>query len=57
MKMVSNKAAWIPKPRGQLEVGDGPEAKVGAYDVLIENKAVAINPGMRFFGTACCLDG
>jgi len=55
--MVSNKAAWISKPHEQLEVRDGPEAKVGAYDVLIENKALAINPGMRFFGTACCLDG
>jgi NADPH:quinone reductase-like Zn-dependent oxidoreductase len=43
--MVNNKAAWLPQPHGQLEVGDGPDPKVGDSDVLIENKAVAINPG------------
>ena len=45
--MVSNKAAWITKPHGKLEVGDGPEPQVGDHDVLIENKAVAINPCMN----------
>ncbi len=44
--MVNNKAAWLPEAHGQLEVRDGPEPQVGEYDVLIENKAVAINPGM-----------
>jgi hypothetical protein len=43
--MVNNKAAWLPRPHGKLEVGDGPEAQVGEEDVLIENKAVAVNPG------------
>lgn len=46
LTMVHNKAAWIPQVRGQLEVGDGPEPQVGEFEVLIENKAVAINPGM-----------
>ena len=44
--MVNNKAAWLPEAHGRLEVRDGPEPQVGEYDVLIENKAVAINPGM-----------
>ncbi len=44
--MVNNKAAWLPEAHGQFEVRDGPEPLVGEYDVLIENKAVAINPGM-----------
>jgi NADPH:quinone reductase-like Zn-dependent oxidoreductase len=43
--MVTNKAAWLPRAHAQLEVGDGPEAQLGEKDVLIENKAVAINPG------------
>jgi len=46
--MVNNQAAWLPKPHGKLEVRDGPEAQVGENDVLIENKAVAVNPGMWF---------
>lgn len=41
----NNKAAWLPEAHGQLEVRDGPESQVGEYDVLIENRAVAINPG------------
>jgi NADPH:quinone reductase-like Zn-dependent oxidoreductase len=44
----NNKAAWLPEARGQLEIRDGPESQVGEYDVLIENKAVAINPGKRW---------
>ena len=44
--MIYNRAAWIPQVRGELEVRDGPEPQVGEFDVLIENKAVAINPGM-----------
>jgi hypothetical protein len=43
--MVQNKAAWLDGARKPLEVRDGPEQKVGENDVLIENKAVAINPG------------
>ncbi|KAF7504198.1 hypothetical protein GJ744_002617 [Endocarpon pusillum] len=42
--MIHNRAAWLPEVRGQLEVRDGPEPEVGEFDVLIENKAVAINP-------------
>lgn len=42
----NNKAAWLPKAHGELEVRDGPEAEVGESDVLIENKAVAVNPGL-----------
>lgn len=44
--MIYNRAAWIPQVHGQLEVRDGPEPQVGEFEVLIENKAVAINPGM-----------
>lgn len=43
--MVKHEAAWLPKPHGRLEVREGPDAQVGENDVLIENKAVAINPG------------
>lgn len=53
--MVNNKAAWLQKAHAQLEVRAGPEAQVGEYDVLIENKAVAINPGMRLPGTDFCV--
>jgi hypothetical protein len=56
MVKYNNKAAWLPKPHGKLEVGDGPEAQVGEEDVLIENKAVAINPGMCMPYKECGLE-
>ena len=57
---VNNKAAWLTKAQAELEVKEGPEPKLEKDDVLIENKAVAINPGkvtcMSFSieGTASC---
>ena len=47
LTMVSNQAAWIPEPHGQLVIRDAPDYDVGEKDVLIENKAVAINPGKK----------
>jgi hypothetical protein len=46
--MVNSQAAWLNKSGAPLEVRDGVkdiDAKVGDSDVLIENKAVAMNPG------------
>lgn len=41
---MSNKAAWIPKEKGQLEVSDAPMPKAGKDEVVIKNGAVAVNP-------------
>jgi NADPH:quinone reductase-like Zn-dependent oxidoreductase len=41
---MSNKAAWIPKAKGQLEVSEAPMPKAGKDEVVIKNSAVAVNP-------------
>jgi hypothetical protein len=41
---MSNKAAWIPKSKGQLEVSEAPMPKAGKDEVVIKNGAVAVNP-------------
>jgi len=42
---MSNKAAWITKPKGNpLEVKEAPMPKAGKGEVVIKNHAVAVNP-------------
>jgi NADPH:quinone reductase-like Zn-dependent oxidoreductase len=42
---MSNKAAWITKPKGNpLEVSEAPMPKAGKDEVVIKNHAVAVNP-------------
>lgn len=44
MKVV-NYAAWIPSHGAQLEVADAPfPTDIGDDEVVIKNKAVAVNP-------------
>lgn len=43
-KPTKNQAAWIPKPKAQLEVGTAPYPVVGPDEIVIRNHAVAINP-------------
>lgn len=41
---MSNKAAWIPEAKGQLQVKEAPMPKAGKGEVVIKNHAVAVNP-------------
>jgi hypothetical protein len=41
---MANKAAYLPAVGASLEVKEAPIAKPGAGEVLIENRAFAINP-------------
>jgi NADPH:quinone reductase-like Zn-dependent oxidoreductase len=42
---MSNKAAWITKPKGNpLEVSEAPMPTAGKDEVVIKNHAVAVNP-------------
>ncbi|KAF2819338.1 GroES-like protein [Ophiobolus disseminans] len=42
---MSNKAAWITKPKGNpLEVKEAPMPKAGKGEVVIKNHAIAVNP-------------
>ncbi|KIW11320.1 hypothetical protein PV08_10620 [Exophiala spinifera] len=43
MKLV-NYAAWIPAERASLEVATAPFPDIGAGEVIIRNRAVAVNP-------------
>lgn len=43
--MPTNRAAWLTAPEAYpLEVKDSPYPVCGPDDVIIENKAVAVNP-------------
>lgn len=55
--MMNNKAAWLPAAHAQLEVREAPDAELGEHDVLIESKAVAINPGDSVFRASAGLSG
>ena len=43
--IMSNKAAWITKPKGNpLEVKEAPMPKAAKGEIVIKNHAVAVNP-------------
>ena len=42
--MATNKAAYLDKQGARLEVRDAPMPKPGPDEVVIQNKAVAVNP-------------
>lgn len=43
--MASNSAAWITESKGKpLKVSEAPMPKPGPHDVVVHNKAVALNP-------------
>lgn len=42
--MASNQAAWLEEKQGKLVVKSAPSSKPGADEIIIENKAWAINP-------------
>lgn len=42
--IMSNRAAWLKRPKAQLEVDDAPRAVAGPGEIVIKNVFVAINP-------------
>jgi len=42
--IMSNRAAWLKRPKTQLEVDDAPKAVAGPGEIVIKNVFVAINP-------------
>lgn len=42
--MPQNQAAWIPGPGQNLQVGEASYERPGPHDIIIKNRAVAINP-------------
>ena len=42
--MASNQAAWLDGKGSPFRVGEAPMPKAGADNVVIRNKAIAINP-------------
>jgi hypothetical protein len=42
--IMSNQAAWILEPKGQLQVKEAPMPKADKGEVVIKNHAVAVNP-------------
>ncbi|KIV82118.1 hypothetical protein PV11_04248 [Exophiala sideris] len=41
---IINYAAWIPTEKAPLEVGTAPYPDLGADEVIVKNRAVAVNP-------------
>ena len=44
MSAPTNSAAWLPAKHGRLEVGSAPFPTAGADEIVVENRAVAVNP-------------
>lgn len=44
MSAPKNQAAWIVKAGSPLQVGDAPMPVAGPGELVVQNKAVAINP-------------
>jgi NADPH:quinone reductase-like Zn-dependent oxidoreductase len=44
MTAPSNKAAWLREASKPLEVGDAPMPTAGPEELVIRNRAIAINP-------------
>lgn len=42
--MPANTAAWLPKKYGKLEVGPAPYTPPREHEIVVRNRAVAINP-------------
>jgi len=42
--MPSNTAVWLPKKRGELEIGPAPYPHPRENEIVVQNRAVAINP-------------
>ena len=42
--MPTNRAAWIPADKQQFEVGEAPYPTPGPNEIVVRNRAVAINP-------------
>jgi len=42
--MPSNTAVWLPKKRGKLEIGPAPYPHPRENEIVVQNRAVAINP-------------
>ncbi|KAL1592220.1 hypothetical protein SLS60_011297 [Paraconiothyrium brasiliense] len=42
--MPTNSAAWMPGPKQQLQVKEAPYPRAGPGEVVVRNRAVAINP-------------
>jgi NADPH:quinone reductase-like Zn-dependent oxidoreductase len=44
MASLNNQAAWLVKASSPLEVGDAPLPEAGPGEIVVRNKAIAINP-------------
>ena len=42
--MPTNSAAWLHRPHSDLEVGPAPYTSAGADEIVIRNRAIAVNP-------------